>query len=559
MSNDELILTGSNNDLSYEKFSIKEIYKVNDYLFLILNNGQKILTNGKEIYDCSEYDYCVDLFNMNDNLCAVFTKFSNIKVVNLNKMEIVFEDRKAYCVSKEDERILHVIMKQGIEKDAIYDIETKRYLQVPDNYEFENSLGKGLYVFRERQQLDKNFYECKRCIINAEGKMVLKDINGWIELSNKHLIIQKDDSLCIVEVNDDLTLNMKTVEQNNDIIARPKYYNDKIIIIEEGSIKIYDLNFKLINNFIVEKLYEVLDYEIIADILKLYLPETINGKQKNRHLFINLNTGKIISHYRIEAYPYWNPTTYLGQDDILDSNLRDYYFYNNFFDLVYKVSANSCDNMGENKESHFIVSLKDDKTENQKLLNMVNGRVQSIEYDYIQFHPSLPYGYGVNYSTQKMDFFDEDLNIIIHDFDYKKLGVEVLNLSDFSFDYFIINNYICIKIHFVNNYNESSWRTIIQNIKGNVILDSTKYKCYAIGNFIQILQNRTSLFLDTRTGEIGELKLLGPSNEEKKLSLSELKDINNVFLIDKKQKIAKLENKEEKKLKVKILNKKYDL
>ena len=91
MADNQLSVNNSSNELGYKNITIKDIDKINDYLFITLNNGQKILTNGKELYDCSKYSHLTDIFNMGDKLCAVFAKFSSIGLVDLNKMEDTIE------------------------------------------------------------------------------------------------------------------------------------------------------------------------------------------------------------------------------------------------------------------------------------------------------------------------------------------------------------------------------------------------------------------------------------------------------------------------------------
>lgn len=526
MTNNELTFS-ENNDLRIKHIKVIDIDKVDDYLFIILDNGQKILTNGNDLYDVSEYNHLSDMFNMGDKFCAVMTKGYSICVVDLKTMEVLFEDEKAYHISKQDERTLHIIMKIGVRNDTIYDIETKKYLPAPDDYEFENSLGNNLYVFREKHNFDKNFYDYKRCVINVDGKIILKDIDGWIELCNNNLIISKKNKLCIVKVNEDSTLDMKSIEKNEKIIANPTYHNGNLILMEKGIIKMYTPNLELVNEFIIDELNEVVDYEIISDTLKLCLPYTIDGDQVNKHLFINLNTGKSISHLRIEGYPYWVPTTYIGQDSI-DSKITDYHFYNANFDLIIRVSANDYESVESNKECMFVIRTLDGENEHKQLLNAENGSIRDVDYDYIHFHLSLPYGYGVNLSTQKMDFFDENLNIIIPDFDYKKF-----NMSFFheEFGYFIINDYICIYKHFVGDFGQSRWRTIIQKANGEVILDSVQHKCYPIGNFIQIIHNKNSEFLNTITGEIETLGINTTLDENGKIDFKRVNNVNNILSI----------------------------
>ena len=310
----------ANNALGFKNIKILYIEKVNDFLFIALDNGQKILTNGSELYDVSIYNHLYDLFNMNDKFCAVMMKENSTYVVDLKTMEILFEDDKVYHIGKQDNRTLHVIMKIYGGNDAIYDIETKKYLPSPKNYKFEHSLGNNLYVFREEYNSETDFYDYKRCIINSDGKVIIEDIDGWIELYNNYIIVKKQERICIFKVNEDFSLNMNTIEQNDKIIAGPEYYDGNIIIMEKNLIKIFTLDLNLVKQFEIKELESVIDYELFSDILKLCLPYSINGKKVNKHLFINLITGKSISNVRIEGYPYWDPEIYVGKNDLNDEN-----------------------------------------------------------------------------------------------------------------------------------------------------------------------------------------------------------------------------------------------
>ncbi len=546
MLNNELA-NASNKELGFKHIKIVDMEKFGDYLFFRLDNGQKVLTNGAEIYDVSDYYHLSNIFHMEDKFCAVMAKNFSTCVVDLNTMEVLFEDENAWHISKQDDRTLHVIMKIGGGNNTIYDIETKQYLPAPDDYEFENSLGNNLYVFRERHNSHTSFFDYKRCVINADGKILLKDIDGWIEISNNYLIIEKEKDLCIVKVNEDFTLDMKTIEQNDEIIAKPTYHNGYFIIMEAGVIKMFTLDLELAREIAVDGLQEVFDYEVVSNILKLCLPYTVDGKQVNKHLFVNLNTGKAISHLRIESYPYLTPLTYIGQDS-LDSEITDFHFYNNDFEPVITISANSYESVDSNKERMFVIRTFDGENEHRQLLNAENGSIRDVDYDYIHFHLSLPYGYGVNLSTQKMDFFDENLNVIISHFDYNKFN---FNIYHEGFSYFIVNNYLCIYKHFVDGYGESRWRTILQKAEGEVILDSIQHKCYAMGNFIQIVHNEDSEFLNTITGEIGSLEINALVDDTGKIDFEKVNSINNILSIESNTLLGlpALEEKQQSKIK----------
>lgn len=526
----------SNNKLELKNIKILDIKNVNDFLFIVLDNGQKILTNGSDLYDVSNYNHLSDLFNMGDKLCAVMQKGYSTYVVDLKTTEILFEDNKTYSVRKQDDRTLHVIMEIGGGNNTIYDIGTKKYLPAPADYEFEHSLGNNLYVFREENNSGTDFYDCKRCIINADGKVILKDIDGWIELCN-NFIIKKSNELCIVKINDDLSLSMNSIQQNEEVIAKPEYYKGHIIIMEKGLIKIFTPDLNLVNQFETEELDSVLDFEIISNILKLCLPFTIDGKRINKHLFMNLKTGKSISHVRIDGYPYWTPDIYVGKDDLNDEQSHGfeygktyeqtkYHFYDSDFNKIVDVKGNFYSEINDT----FVVSGWNGKEFKRKFINTKTGSIKDCDYDVIKFKPDDSYGYGFNVITDMMDIFDRNLCVIIPNIDYKRFKLSKSNDFFGDFNYFVVNDYVCIIKHIAKGPC-SFFRTIIQNANGEIILDSMDHECYPIGDLIQIIKNKESEFLNTLTGEIGQLSLTAPTDEENKIDFSEIQDLRNVFQI----------------------------
>ena len=553
MTNNELSNISSN-ELETKSIKINNIYKVKDYLFIELNNRQKILTDGKKIYDISNYDNVIDVFPMSDKLCAVVTEVYSKFLIDLETMEVLFDDKKAYQIYKEDDKALHIIMNCGNGNDAIYNIETKKYLPSPENYEFEISLGNGLYVFRENRNFNTDFYEYKRCVINADGKVIMRDIQGWIELVDNNLIIKKKDKLCIASVSGDANLNVKTIEQKDEIIAKPIFYKGFIFLIQKGIIKKYTPNLELLEEFKIDELDGVIDIEIVSDVLKLCLPYKKGEKQINKHLFFNLNTGKSISDIRIEGYPYWSPTTYISQDSI-DDEIINFNFYNKDFELVRSISASSYESVKGEKENMFVIKTSNKENKYTKLLNSHNGDLIDIDYDYIQFHHTLPCGYGLHFKTEKMDFFDEDLNVIIPNVNYRNFD---LSFHFDGFDYFIINDYVCIQKHFVDGYGRSRFRAIIQKSNGDILLDSIQHRCYAVGNFIQIVNNENSEFLNTTTGEIGPLEVISNVDRQGKIDFKQPENINNIFLDQNNIHLCLTESKDIPKVKKLTPNKKKD-
>lgn len=530
----------NNDELGLENVKILDIKKVNDFLFITLDNNQIILTNGNEIYDVSDYDHLFNLFNMGDKFCAVMQKGYSTYVINLKTMEILFHDDKAYRVNKQDDRTLHVIMKIDNKNTNLYDIETKKYLPSPKNYEFENSLGHNLYVFREKYNSETSFYGYKRCIINADGKVILKDIDGWIELCNNYIIIQKSKELCIVNINEDFSLDINIIEQNDKIIAKPKYHDGNIIVIEKGSIKIFAPNLNLVHQIQIKELESVIDYEIVSNTLKICLPYNLNGENISKHLFINLKNRKSISHAHIDGYPYWSPKTYVGKDDLMDEEIScfqcdktnkqtKYYFYDSDFNKITDIKGNFYSNIDD--ENIFIVGSWDGKKIQRTYINTKNNTVKNCNYDIIKFLPNNLYGYAFNTITDMIDIIDKDLNVIIPNIDYKQLDLPRNNDFFGDFTYFVVNDYVCIIKH-VTNGTSSSYRNIIQNANGEIILDSMQHKCYSMGNLIQIVKSDKSEFLNTLTGEIGQLSITAPTDENRKIEFSKISNFKNIFQVD---------------------------
>ena len=544
MNNDNVLSNNLNDKLGVKSINVLNVKKVKDYLFIELDNDQRILTNGNELYDVSDYNNLYDLFNMGNRLCAKMKKGYSTYVVDLKTKEILFESDKVNHISKQDDKNLHVIIKNsGI--NTMYDVETKKYLPYPKNYEFEHSLGNNLYVFKEENNFENNFYDYKRCVINADGKIILKDIDGWIDLYKNYLIINKRNELCIVKINKDNSLNMNTITKSEEMLAKPKYYNGHIIILEKGLIKIFTPDLNLVNQFEIKELESVIDSVIVSNILKLCLPHTIDEKIVNKHLFMNLKTGKSISHVRIDGYPLFTPDVFVGKDDLNDEHLyyvehgktykqTEYHFYDSDFNEIADVKGNG---YSEIDDTNFVVGTWDGRKWLTKYINAKTGVVKECDYDVINFLPDNKYGYALNnitdavdiadrdlygyapyYITDKMDIVDRDLNIIFPNIEYNRF-----DLDHYDFTYFVVNDYVCTITHIADGP-ESFFINRFQNADGKIFLRSIEHKCYPIGNLIQIIRDEKTEFLNTLTGEIGQLSLTAPTDEDGKI-----KDLTNVF------------------------------
>lgn len=524
----DLVFNNENCELGFKSIKIKKIDYIDNYLFIVLSNGQKLLLSKdkNKIYDLSLYNRLINIIEIGGKICAVLTKDYTTFVLDLDGMEILFEDCNALHISKQDESTLHIIMKNG-ESNTLYNIETRKYLKTPKSYEFEHSLGNNLYVFCEKNY-DIPFYEQKRCVINANGNIVLNNIVGWIEFTDNYLIIKKKDELSIAKVNDDYTLDIKTFTNGESIIANPLYYDGKIIIIENGSIKIFKPNLDLVNEFKIEDLDEVLDLEIVYDTLKLCLPCKTKEGQQNKHLYINLKNGKIISHFRIEGYPYWVPTTFVGFDT-LEEGKTEYHFYDQNFNMITSINANYYQTVDSKNESIFLIVCINENNRISYLLNTKTKTIKEVNYDLVKYHTDYTYGYAVNTLNGKMDFLDEQFNVIFSNFDFKKYNI---NINNGGFGYCIVNDYIVINIPYIDGYGISRNRCVVQKLNGKVIIDSVKHVCCCVGDFIQIIYNGETKFLNTLTGVISDLFINIPNNKNSINSIDDYLKQNSNLLVN---------------------------
>ena len=58
---------------------VTNVKRINDFLYITLENGQKIISNNKDIYDVSNYLELWDIFYMGNKLCAVFDQCGRFK------------------------------------------------------------------------------------------------------------------------------------------------------------------------------------------------------------------------------------------------------------------------------------------------------------------------------------------------------------------------------------------------------------------------------------------------------------------------------------------------
>ena len=527
MSNNNLVNKDINN-LSFKNIRVLNVYRIEDYYVLTLENNQKIVTNGYKIYDISGYKALYNIFEINDKLCAVLNKASKTYVVDLKTMDILLEYGLVSTAYKLDDKVIEVIMKINAGEKRLYNNETKEFLPSSANYEFDYLIGEHQYIFREKDP-DKSVSECKRCIMNADGEIVLDNIEGYIYLCDNNFIISKDDELDIVKKDKNDDLQFIALKKNDTILAKPELYKNQIYILEKGLIKVLNSNLELVTQYEIKDMDNVLNFEVSNNIVNLCLSNTVNNKEVERNLFLNMNNGKSISHDCIFRHPYWTPNTYIGVDNLdVEQDGKECRIFN-FYDteLNKKLSIKGNDYY-EIDGSIFMVKTYEDDKYKEYFVNAESSIIKECNYDSIEFLSNSLYGNGFNKKTDMLDLVDRDLNVIIANIDYKALDLGRNNSIYGNIRFYVVNNYVCIKKQ-VCHYEDTYVRNIIIDSNGEIVLDSMEHTCTPMGFYIQITKDGESEYLNTLTGEKGELSINVFVKNNGSIDLDGIKYVKNIF------------------------------
>ena len=406
-------------------------------------------------------------------------------------------------ISKEDDETLRVYRHE--KPTTLFSLITKSYLKVPDNYEIEQNLDNYLYSFCEKNY-DKEFHDLDRIIINSAGKTIFENVEkGHIQNYKNNIIICNDNEITI----------MKVVDENAKIIKAPKndkteYYNGNIYLIEKNQIKVLDLDLNVVKNIAVPNLDAVKYWEVNGGIIKLELPDTINGEEIERAIFVNITNELVMQHRRIIAIPYSTPDFYIGFDNLEPSEYKKlgveppkekntYYFYDSDFNKILEVKADDYADLNKGKVLLFDRTQDGWKT---KFVNLHECIVKDCPYDDIHFNAETQIGHGYNENTDMIDIFDKNLNLLFTNIDYKKYNID---RNRMNITYRVVNNNIIFQIQ-RGGY---VLRNIIFDENNNILFDSTNHDCKLIGNLIEIRRfndfEGDSTYLNTLTGDIGTL------------------------------------------------------
>lgn len=290
------------------KRKIFRIENYNDWMFIVLDNDQKLLTNGISSYDVSLYEHFLDIITMNNRLCGIFSNKNTYYVIDLNTNEILFKDTNVYSISKLNDKTLSIVKNIGCENTPIYNIESKKYIDIPDGYEFEQALSNELYVFCIKNDFDTDFYDLDRCIVDSNGKKVFSNLKGWICYENNKIVVKnKEDFIHSFE------------QDNNDKYASLNY--DEVIFssiqeygyginFDKQTIDIFDKDLNLIVKDLDYKKYDLFIDSINCFIVNNYIciiqPIVHYRKKTCRYLILNADKEIIIDSKEFICSPIGN-------------------------------------------------------------------------------------------------------------------------------------------------------------------------------------------------------------------------------------------------------------
>lgn len=527
--------------LDQNYFIINGIQSIDGYLFISFKNGKKILTNGNLYFDGSAYHKVQSILTINEIPHAVFTKYPKTSLVNLITGEVLFEEDFVYYIIKGTENLLEIIMASS-EKTRVYDLERRQYIPFPKelpNYKLNHILENDLIVLEEDET--KDLHKTKHAVINRAGQILLSDVYGGIYAEGNFIFIAEKERLTIIDGNSD-SKKATTFEKGKEIIAKPKFITiDQIIILVfKDAVRIYDYNLKLQKEIPLDETLPLSDYDFVGCILKIAYKK---GKSFC-HTFINVKTGQKITHDYIEGFDYWNPTVFVARDYDASITHRDYEWkymeelpdtkysiYDQNLNFKKSFNARFCDSAFDNNHNLYcVITMDGEKIKRQVYVFSLN-ELKDLNAEKINSIASSPHSYTIN-SANEITFYNKDFEAVLPSFNLSEYS---LKFREDDFSYFIHNGYLCMIIHIVNDFGKSVYRYILRNPNGETLIDSMSTQCRLIGDIIEITDNfnGTTSFLDTRTGMLGALGILLPTNESN-IDIKKLNETGLRFAIEEK-------------------------
>ena len=471
-----------------ENKTVESIEQCDNYLLIkfrlqeyddFLDKYIYILTDGFDIVEIEPCDHISSSFEIDGEKYVVLTYYGfSRRIIHFPSKKIILEDAKG-DVYKVDDNVLEIYG----DKKRLFNINTRKFIDQKENYEYSDILKPGFYLFRENN-IDKEFYKIKNYICNEFGEILFDNLVGYVYFKNNKIILKKEESF---EIFDFENKEVKTISKGENIIAEPLLYSDKIICAFKDGIRMYDLDMKEIK-YIPLELNKINDITFNANTLYLSIPDTNSYK----HIFINLMNGNIMEHAHIEGYPYWTPTTFIGVDNRDENKEREHFIYNEYGELKRKIKTSGMGSIGSNDEVFRTYGEKENK---HYLYNSKKDILKETGfYNYLYFRKK--YGYGVKRNPDTLDFKDLEFNILYKNLDLKKYNISATDIINNEIGLTFINNYLIFNKYYGRK------RTLIIDLNGNIVHDTHHEKVNIIGKYIQIKEDyKSAIYIDTTTGE----------------------------------------------------------
>ena len=289
------------------------------------------------------------------------------------------------------------------------------------------------------------------------------------------------------------------LKKNKSNLTKPLFYKNNIIVIRKNCLRICDLNLKLIKE-IKMPLKEIKKSEVVDNVLILLIPGPI--KNSNQNILINLNDYKMVKHDDVDIINT-NSKIYIGYDR--DTKLS--YFYNSNLDIIKKIQISSYKFLNSAKECLFLLSFD----RKNKILNMQDGSLTDTNYGNIWFENKNNYGIAFSGNCDIVNIVDEDLKVLNDSLNIKKHNLDDLH----QFYSMLVNNYLIFFKYVLKNNCLKISNLFIKKLNGEVVINSSDYQFEVLDKYIKIYNDDEMFFLDTITGNIGNLDIECPVKNKK--------------------------------------------
>lgn len=482
------------------------IERIDDYIFIETSEGSFLIDQNKKVYSLGKCLHVDKVHHMGDDIMGVLHRNYKQELVDLNTNEVIVSQDISACtgIFKVDDDYVELLSYNH--KPQLFNVRKKCYIK-PDlgiEVEYARKVGPGLFVF-ENNDYSKGIY--KHFVVDDEGKLVYDCGAYFPYFADGTLVLSalRDHEVVIIRNVLEGNREIEYISQNEMVHSNPLVHEgdnnvaDAICFVSGSDFVIADLSMNIKKKYPLDIEYDKVEIQLWGDIAVVIVTKGDDATC----VALNIKTGVTIKHHGIWVLPLdvIGPVVIRGCDKVGE---KDYVFtiYDENGSEYTHHHASDCFNIHTEK-MNLIKFANVDHMDKTVVYDVEKKEEKEIPWMEPEFRTDrdgkyLPIGFGIrygeNWQDEIIDFFDEDLNVVMEGLkarDYK------INTNDFAYE---LRNNLLLLIIPKSNGPRTFYRRLVMNKNGKVIHDSYDNQISFIGNFLQIIdeENAKTYYIDSR-------------------------------------------------------------